>query len=194
MQIPEFFLNRHNYFHQSFLPGLKKSLPEEEFRKKPYPGTQPIIWLLWHIARVEDMGLSRFVWGKEQLYNDSWREKMNISLTHYGTSMTEDEVRQFAEKVNVSEVLNYLEAVGAQTRTELNRLNLEYLDEVLDEATVKRVVIDEGMGSENAEWVIPHYVGKTRGWILAHMGLTHTFRHFGQIVLVRKMLQLGANV
>lgn len=189
MQIPEFFLQRHSYFHQSFLPGLRKDLPEADFRKRPYPGTQPIVWLLWHIARVEDMGLSRLVWDKEQLYNEAWREKMNISLTHYGTSMTDDEVLQFAGEVNVYSVIDYLEAAGEQTRTEIAKLDLSKLDEILDEATVKRVVIDEGMGSENAEWVIPHYVGKPRGWILAHMGLTHSFRHFGQIMMVRKMLK-----
>jgi len=191
MNVKTFFQQRHSYIHQNFLPNLSKQLPEISFRQRPAAGTQPIIWLLWHMSRVEDMGLSRFVWEKEQLYSDDWHSKLNAPVRHYGTSMTDEEVIEMAEQIDVYAVLEYFLEVGQRTVKELEQLDESKLNEVLDEATVHRIVIEEGLASEKAHWVIPHYVGKTRGWMLCHMGLTHNFRHFGQIVLVRKMLGYG---
>ena len=191
MDVRTFFRQRHSYLHESFLPSLPKNLPEELFRKRPAEGTQPIVWLLWHMARVEDIGLSRFVWQKPQLFDQKWQQQMNINISHYGTSMSEEEVSTFAQEVSVSEVLRYQNLVGKRTVEELGLINLSTLDEVLDENMVLKVVRDEGMASEKAQWVTPHYVGKTRGWALCHFGLTHNFRHFGQVVMVRKMLNLS---
>lgn len=188
MTIPTFLLQRHQYLHQQFFPNLRKTLPEADFRRSPVDGFSPIIWHTWHIARVEDMGLSRFIWGKPQLYDAAWREKIGTSLTHYGTSMTDEEVAELAAQVDVYAVLDYLQVVGERTREELGQLDLDLLDKVMDEATVRRVVTEEGMASPTAQWVIPHYVGKTYGWLLCHMGLSHSFRHFGQIALAKKLL------
>lgn len=192
MNIATFFRQRHQQLHENFLPNLREALSEEDFRTRPVPGTQPIIWLIWHMTRVEDMGLSRFIWDKPQLYNEEWKAKMNTSLNHYGTSMTEEEVAEFAETVNVYAVLDYQQAVNEQTKAELPHLDETKLDEILTEEEVRRIVTDEGMASDKAQWVIPHYVGKSRGWIFCHFGLTHNFRHFGQIALVRKLLKLNS--
>lgn len=183
-------MQRYETLAQQFLPSLKERLTDADFRKRPAPGTQPIIWLIWHIARVEDQGLSRFVWDKSPLFNEEWRAKMNLEETHYGTSMTDDQVAAFANRVNVDAVLAYQRLTSEQTVRELRQLDLARLDDVMDEATVKRIITDEGLASPDAQWVIPHYVGKKRGWMLCHFGLTHSFRHFGQIMLVKKMIEL----
>lgn len=190
MDIPTFFLQRYETLSQQFIPSLRERLSNEEFKKRPAPGTQPIIWLIWHMARVEDQGLSRFVWEKQAIFNEDWRQKMNIAENHYGTSMSEDQVAIFAEKVNVDAVLEYQQLTAKQTKEELDKLDVNRLDDIMREEMVKRIVTDEGLASEDAKWVIPHYVGKTRGWMLCHFGLTHNFRHFGQIMLVKKMVEL----
>lgn len=183
MTIPTFFRLRHQQLHDHFLPSLRDRLSEDQFRQRPIPVMAPIVWLLWHMARVEDMGLSRFVWQKPQLFNEDWQQRMNMDLSHYGTSMSEAEVDAFAAKANPLGVLDYMKAVGERTAEELLLLDLSSLDDVLDEPTVLQIVRDEGMASADAQWVTPHYVGKTRGWTLCHFGLTHNFRHFGQIML-----------
>jgi len=189
MDIATFMRQRHRDLHERFLPNLQDVLTEAELRRRPVEGLQPIVWLIWHIARVEDMGLSRFIWEKPQLYDADWRKRMNTSLTHYGTSMSEEEVMAFAEIVDVPTLFEYQKAASDRTVEELKSLDTDKLDEVLDEATVRRIIVDEGLASEKAHWVMPHYIGKTRGWILCHMGLTHNFRHFGQIALARKLLE-----
>lgn len=188
MDIPEFFLQRHAQLHGQFIPGLRQSLTDEQFRQRPVKGVQPILWYIWHMGRVEDMGLSRFIWKRPQLLDESWNRRMKSQLSHYGTSMTEAQVSTFASTASVDGVLDYFEAVGRQTRNEITRIDLESLDEVLEEEEVNRIVRDEGMASEDAQWVSPHYIGRKRGWMLCHFGLTHHFRHFGQIALVKKLI------
>lgn len=187
MDIKTFFLQRYQYLHDSFLPGLRENLSEKAFRERPVPGTQPISWLLWHIARVEDIGLSRFVWDAPQLLNEDWQKRMNSTIPHYGTSMTDEETAEFGARVKLEGLHDYHRAVYARTKEQLAKLDETRLGRVLDESTVLRIVRDEGMASEVAQWVTPHYVGKTIGWTLCHFGLTHNFRHFGQIVTVRKI-------
>jgi len=189
MDIPNFMLQRHQYLHETFFPNLRNTLTEEEFRQSPVKGIQPIIWLIWHMARVEDMGLSRFIWRKSQIFDATWRDRMGIEQEHYGTSMSEEEVATFAAQVDVYAVLDYFKLVGERTKRELSLLDLSTLDEILSDDAVREVVTVEGMASPEAQWVIPHYVGKSRGWMLCHMGLTHNFRHFGQIVLAKKLLR-----
>lgn len=189
MDIPTFFLQRYQNLHDTFLPKLREELPEQAFRTRVTPKTPPIIWLLWHMARVEDMGLSRFVWKKPQLYNEAWHQKINTNIWHYGTSMTDAQVDQLAERIDVYALLDYQREVTRRTRQELSRMDPSILDEILGEEEVRRVLETEGMASKDAQWVSPHYIGKTRGWMLCHMGLTHSFRHFGQILLIKKMLR-----
>ncbi len=193
MNIPNFMMVRHQQLHTEVLANLKNTLSEEQLKFRPLEGMQPIIWLVWHMARVEDMGLSRFIWRTHQLYDASWRARMNLQIDHYGTSMREEEVANFVKTVEVDGVLAYQTAVGQRTKEMLEKLDVDTLDEVLSEEEVLRVVRDEGMASEDAQWVSPHYIGKTRGWMLCHMGLTHNFRHFGQIALVRKIIKLREN-
>ena len=187
MNVSTFFFQRYNDLHNKFLPGLRESLSEEDFRIPAVPGLQPIIWLIWHIARVEDMGLSRFIFDVPQMLDEEWLKKMNTPLTHYGTSMTEEEVLTFAQTVDVYGILDYQQAVVARTRSLMPSLDQVSLDELLSEEVVNQIVLEEGMASDKAHWVIPHYVGKTKGWMLCHMGLTHSFRHFGQITLSKKL-------
>ena len=147
MDIPTFFMQRYETVAKQFLPSLKERLSEADLRKRPVPGMQPIVWLVWHITRVEDQGLSRFVWDKPSLFNEVWRVKMNIDETHYGTSMTDDQISAFANKVNVDAVFEYQQLVSERTIKELHQLDLVQLDDVLDEAKVKQIVTTEGLAS-----------------------------------------------
>ncbi len=190
MGIPEFFLERYTYLHDQFFPGLRQSVPSEALRKRPVPEVPPIAWLIWHMARVEDVGLSRFIWQKPQLFDEQQRKELGIEPVHYGTSMSPEEVDELSQTIDLAALHEYHIAVSQRTRQELKVLDVDLLDQVVSEEEVRRIVTDEGMASEAAQWVIPHYVGKTRAWILCHFGLTHNFRHFGQIVLIKKMLHL----
>jgi uncharacterized damage-inducible protein DinB len=163
-------------------------LQEDDFRRSPHPGMTPILWYLWHIARVEDIGITRFVVDAPQLFDEDWALKMKIPQKHYGTSMTDEEVQELARQASVKGVLDYYQAVGQQTEKLLDEVSPETLDEKLDEQRVRKLIVKEEIGGPRTEWVIPNYIGKTKAWCLTHFCLTHGFYHLGQAYLVRKML------
>lgn len=187
MTVSEFFLQRYTQLQDHFLPNLFEHLTEGQLRTRCHPSIGPAAWYMWHMARVEDVSLSRLVWQMPQLYDQAWHERMNTGVWHYGTSMSAPQVDQLAAAINLEALQAYQTAVSARTRAELAHLADDHLDEVLGEEEVLQVVATEGMASADAQWVAPHYIGKSRGWCLCHFGLTHQFRHFGQLALIRKI-------
>ncbi len=188
MNAIELFKTRHTTLHGGMLRHFLTPIQETDLRKSPYPGVTPILWMLWHIARVEDIGLSRFVADVPQLMDENWLERMAVKEQHYGTSMTEVQVLQLSETASVKGVLDYYAAVGSRTESLLDTLTPDLLDEVLSEERVRDLIEGERIGGPGTEWVIPNYVGKSKGWCMTHFGLTHGFYHLGQAYMVRKML------
>ncbi len=44
-----------------------------KFAARPVDGVNPIAWIVWHIARGEDIGVSRFVGHRPQLFfEEGW--------------------------------------------------------------------------------------------------------------------------
>ncbi|MEL6306339.1 MAG: hypothetical protein AAFQ20_16370, partial [Bacteroidota bacterium] len=67
-------------------------------------------------------------------------------------------------------------------------INTVNLDEKLDPKYLNSVMIGQGVLHEKALWVEEFYQTKKRSWFLIHMGLTHSFEHLGQIMIIRKLL------
>ncbi len=183
-----FFLTRHEALHQWQIPYLLEPLSEDDLRKRPAPSVTPIAWMLWHMARVEDAGINRFVVDQPQVLNEDWQQKLNISPTDYGTGMSEEAVEVLVKNINLTALRQYQEAVAKSTVEALAKLDQNLLNDQMNETRVRQIIIEEGIGGAEAEWVIPHYVAKTKGWCLLHFCLTHNYYHLGQAFLVRKML------
>ena len=49
--------------------ALLADLSDEQMRTPPCPGVNTLTWLVWHMARVEDIGLNRFVTDGEQVFD-----------------------------------------------------------------------------------------------------------------------------
>jgi uncharacterized damage-inducible protein DinB len=121
------------------LPGLVKravkDLTPEQLRRAPAEGANPIGWLVWHLARVQDGHLAELL-GAEQVYVDGdWAHRFGLkpdpSDTGYGHSE-----RQVAEVRPESwhALADYYAAVHARTAAYLDGLTDSDLDRVVDEA------------------------------------------------------------
>ena len=68
MDTMAFFRTRYDDLHGRFTDDLLSGLTEDQLRHRPHPGVNTIVWLLWHIARAEDIGVNRLlVDGREVL-------------------------------------------------------------------------------------------------------------------------------
>jgi uncharacterized damage-inducible protein DinB len=116
---------------------LYGSVPEdldlETAHRRPGGTGNPIVWLLWHTARVQDdhvAGLS----GGQQAWHDGWSDRFGLPLgpddIGYGHSSEEvDAVR--VERLE--DLTGYHEDVHRLTLEYLDRVDADELDRVVDE-------------------------------------------------------------
>lgn len=64
MDAIDFFLVRYTELHGRLVDDLVRGLNEAQVRGRPAPGVNTVAWLLWHMARIEDVGVNRFVAGR----------------------------------------------------------------------------------------------------------------------------------
>ena len=187
----DLFLARHRPLHEELIPELLDGLTEEHLRSRAHPGLPPIAWLLWHMARCEDVGANRLASGGIQvLESGRWLDRLGIPNRGHGTGMTDEAVDQLAGKIVLSELEAYRGAVAESTRRVARELPDHELESRLQQNYVHQVLFKEGVAGPGAEWIAPHYVGQTRGWCLMHCCLTHNFYHLGQAVLVKKLVTI----
>ncbi len=110
-----------------------EGLPLEDLTTPPAPHANPIAWLIWHLARVQDDHVAD-VLGVEQLWvTGDWARRFGLdpdpSNTGYGHG-PEDVAAVRPEQPGV--LLEYLDAVDARTRTMLEELAPPDLDRVVD--------------------------------------------------------------
>lgn len=101
--------------------------------ERPGPDANPIAWLVWHLARVQDSHIAELLDAAQLWVSDDWAARFGLepdpSNTGYGHSPDEVEtVRPESPEV----LLEYVDAVTARTRTMLEGLTPADLDRVVD--------------------------------------------------------------
>ncbi len=105
----------------------------ERLTEPPGPGTNPIAWLIWHLARIQDHHVAELL-DEEQLWvTGDWASQFGLepdpSNTGYGH--TAEEVASVRPQ-RPDVLIDYLEAVQARTRSLLESLTPEDLDRIVD--------------------------------------------------------------
>ena len=70
MDVIPIFLQRYDALYSSYLGEIWKTVPADLMRERPHPQVNSIAWNLWHLTRVEDAGLNRFVVDRAQVLDD----------------------------------------------------------------------------------------------------------------------------
>jgi hypothetical protein len=158
-------------------------------RQPPHPRVNSIAWNMWHITRVEDAGLNRFVVDRPQVFDEGqWMERMNIPWRHHGTDMTFAEVDELNQRIDLTALQEYSKAVQLRTREIVNALTPSDLDPIMEEDRLHQLMVDEGMAHSNAEGFIKNYLGWSKGKCLMNFGMTHPYQHVGEIGVIASLL------
>jgi hypothetical protein len=159
-------------------------------RERPHPKINSIAWNLWHLTRVEDAALNRFIADRQQVLDEGqWMQRMNIPLRHNGFGMTFAEVDDLNQRVDLQALHGYSNAVQKRTRDVIGQLDPDTLDEVMVEPRLRVILYDEGLAGPNGEGLLENYMGWSKGMVLMNLGLTHSFHHVGEISVIASMLE-----
>ena len=131
MNISELFLTRYDPLYTFWLAGTWEAVPQDLLRVRPHPQVNSIAWNLWHLTRVEDAGINRFVTDGVQVIDEGdWLRKMGLPWRHNGSDMTFAEVDELNRCIDLAALRGYMEAVAARTRAvaaQLDHLDLTRL-------------------------------------------------------------------
>lgn len=105
----------------------------DRLTERPTADANPIAWLVWHLARVQDSHIAELLDADQLWVGDDWAARFGLepdpSNTGYGHLSAEVQtVRPESPEV----LLEYVDAVTARTRTMLGRLTPADLDRVVD--------------------------------------------------------------
>jgi hypothetical protein len=126
--------------------------------------------------------------GMQVLDEEDWLDRLNVPFRHHGTGMTDQEVTELSDCVDVGVLRDYHLAVGKRSGAVVASIDADTLDQVPDAFYLSRVLFDEGVLHTNAEWVAQNYSGKPKAWFLLHLGLTHNYEHLGEIRTILSLL------
>jgi hypothetical protein len=110
-----------------------EGLDAEQLLTQPGGEANPIAWLIWHIARVQDAELAGLV-GDHQLWEDGdWAARFGLEPdpNNHGYGHSVEEVRAVRPD-STETLLEYLAAVDARTQENLRKLSPSDLDRIVD--------------------------------------------------------------
>jgi uncharacterized damage-inducible protein DinB len=118
--------------NRQYITGAIKGLSKDELSWKPKDHSNSIAFLLWHVARVEDLWINRILLAGKELYeSEGWYKKFGTPAQDSGFGY--DVAKLKAWPVPKLELLKeYAAAVRKQTLAYLKSVNEKILDEERD--------------------------------------------------------------
>ncbi len=191
------FLSQHAMVHSaemshtedwSFEDEVCEGLSHTHLRSRPNGVTNSIVWLIWHIARIEDVTMNLLVAGRPQVLDaDDWVSQLRLNRRDVGTSMSENEVADFSNQVDCNALHAYRIAVGRRTREIASALKPAELWEHIDPTDVHRLTT-EGALAEAAYELAQAWRGWQKAGMLTMPATRHSFTHLNEAYRVRKKL------
>ena len=115
-----------------------------------YAGTDrvPMVWQLWHTARIEDLVSNILLADRDQIFNDSWQKKIGSPITDTGNALEPEEAVEFGKAVRPEALYDYMIEVGTSTRKIIAEIKNEKLFEMVPEEWVMRIYEVGGVTSD----------------------------------------------
>ena len=191
--IPQVFLTLHAHIHAATIPGaasvedrILSGLTDAQLRQC-LDHHNSIVWLLWHIARVEDLTINTGVRGVPEVFDrGGWQARLGVNRRDIGTGMSDKEVAQFSAQVDVAAVRAYRAAVAQETRSGLTASDFDDLDKPVVGAG-QRALASGDLGP-GAEYVAENMRTRPRWFLLCFEGIGHSYEHLGVAEHVARLL------
>jgi len=193
----ELFLRQHAMVHSSkmaktglwsYEDEVLTGLTEDLIRGIPLDGEHSIAWILFHLARIEDITMNMLVAGTEQLFTrDGWGKKLNIDIAHSANKMTNKSVTNLSEKIDIKALKAYRIAVGKRTRQIVQKLKAEDFKKKVDPIRIQKVM-EAGAVVPEAREVINYWSTRTIAGLLLMPATRHNILHLNEAERIKKTL------
>jgi hypothetical protein len=166
------------------------TMSEAQLRLRPGPNMNSVAWLMWHIARTEDVFVNVIIAAQPQVFDDPWRKRLRVDRRDIGTSMTSDEVAALSDGVDVQAVRDYRRAVGQRTREFIGAMPASAWEGKIEPSDMQRAA-GAGAFAPAAAGLVQYFAGWSRAGLLAALAVAHNATHIGEAQTVRSLGGFG---
>lgn len=190
-------LSLHSMVHLSIMSGINKKTFEDElwegldentFKTSKNEKGRTIVYGIWHSTRIEDITMNLLVAGDKQIFSrENWKERINSKIIDTGNAMSEIEIMEFSNNINVQELKKYRIEVGRQTRNIIKNLSIEDMKRKFDKHRLQRI-LDEGavVDVEASNWLIDFWGRKNVSGIILMPVTRHQVVHINESLSAKK--------
>lgn len=177
----------------SFEDEILNDLTAEQVRCIPPNGEHSIAWILFHVARIEDIAMNTLVAGTPQLFvREGWANKLKVAVRHSANKMDGRSVAALSAQIDIVALRSYRQSVGRRTREIVRKLKPEELRQKVDTARLQRVM-DEGALVPEATEIASYWGKRTIAGLLLMPATRHNFLHLNEALRIRQKIQRQAD-
>ena len=194
------FIDLHAKLHLSKMSGVPQNetdsllddLTPEEYCIMLTAKDETIAWVLWHIARIEDITMGILVAGGEQLFNNDWKNQLNAPLIDTGNALTDDEIIELSRRIDTGKLIAYRNAIGQRTREIVKSLTA---DDMTRKVSAKGLdaIRQAGGVTDHADslWLLDFWGKKDVAGLLLMPPTRHVMLHLNDIGKWKQHIRAG---
>jgi hypothetical protein len=162
-------------------------------RVRPREDLNSIAWLLWHIARAEDIMVNQVLAGGRPVLDEGWTPRLGIGRPDFGIGMTSAEVSDLTRQIDLGALRAYRDAVGLRTRDVVSGFTAHDWEGTVTADRVERAAAAGAFGvrTDTLAKMLP---GRSRALVLSNIALFHAAGHMGEANTVRSAGGFGTGV
>ncbi len=193
----ELFYSLHGVLHSkavsksdswSYADQVFLGISQDQLRVVPENHLHSLIWILWHISRIEDITMNILVADEIQIYlQDGWIHQLNSPIHHTGNDIDDSVVVGLSQQVNIDQLFTYRDQVGRQTRRIVSALSEQDLTQKVSRSRLDRI-LTEGAVLENSNELIEYWSKKKIFQLLLMPPTRHLLVHLNEAHSLRKSL------
>jgi hypothetical protein len=191
------FLSQHAQVHSgritdgkywSFEDEVLGEMDDGALRSIPTSSEHSLAWILWHLARIEDVTMNLLVAGTSQIFDrQGWMDKVNAPIFDTGNEIDSQQVLQFNQQVDLKQLKAYREAVGLCTRQVVSRLNPDVLKAKVSPERILQVRRSGAVVSA-AQGIVDYWSRRTVAGLLLMPPTRHCFLHLNEALRIKHAL------
>jgi hypothetical protein len=169
----------------SFEDEVLDDMSAGEMRRIPQGCEHSVAWLIWHMARCEDITMNLLVAGSPQVLHEHWLEQMKIAVRDTGNAMDEKALVDFSNMVDLEALRAYRVAVGRRTREIAGQLQPEDLKRKVQASRLQQIR-EEGAVVEAAGGLLDYWGKRDVAGLLLMPATRHNIVHLNEALEVKR--------
>ncbi len=177
---------------------VAKDVTSELMTASASPRSNPVGFLMWHMARSQDWAVHTAIRGVPEIaWSAPWAEMAGVSTPGIGTGFSPAAARELATRIDLTQLMDYADAVSSAAVDWVQGLNEADLDSIPDVAAhdsgipayqTREFLAEMDSGPEHDRAVGD--VGGQPVWLfLTSVSVTHLHRHLGELDLTLGVLK-----